>query len=300
MKEIFSALFALLAGGVFAQDAPLKVLMVGNSFSLSCKTYLRQVAASAKCGLDLEIAYIGGCSLERHVREYETSQSDPAHRPYRTIDNRPSSLQELLGKKKWDIISIQQASHLSWRADSYHPWSEKLIGIILKTNPQAEIVIQETWSYNGGDRRFAALNPNWSVDQTTMFEELDKNYRKLAKDNNFRIVPVGVAVQLTREEKPLQLPTCDEKFIRSFTYPDPLPETTDVVGRCGWGKKQNLGVDTIHLNLYGQYLQACVWCSFLFGKPVSDITFYPPELDRERVEKLRAFAQKALDLEKNR
>lgn len=304
MKKFFIALLAALSGYVFAGEAPLKVLMIGNSFAWSCRIYLRDVAASANCKLDLEIASIGGCSLERHIEEYAKSAQNADHRPYRCLGTRNASLQELLAKKKWDIITIQQASHLSWRADSYQPWADQLIAIIKKTNPQAEIVIQETWSYNGGDPRFANLNEAWSVDQTSMFEALDKNYRKLAKDNNFRIVPVGVAIQLSRVQKPVQLPVCDEKFLAGISSSNNLPETTDVVGKCVWKKRTDgttgAHADTIHLNRYGEYLQACVWFGFLFQKPASEITLYPPELDRQRVEKLRGFAQQALDMEKSK
>ncbi|MCQ2378343.1 MAG: DUF4886 domain-containing protein [Victivallaceae bacterium] len=302
MRKFFFFLSVLLSGSAFAADAPLKVLMIGNSYSLSCKAYLPVVAASANCPLDLEIAYIGGCSLQRHVEEYEHSVKDGNHRPYGSFKKKAVSLPELLAQKKWDVITIQQASPLSWRADSYHPWAEKLIAVIRETNPQAEIIIQETWSYNGGDPRFARLDDKWSVDQTTMFEALDKNYRKLAAENGFRIIPTGVAVQLSRQDSPRQLPTCDAAFLHSLSDSDALPETLDVVGECNWGKGKNgkkaASADTIHLNDYGKYLQACVWFGVLFQKPVSEITFYPEKLDRERVEKLRRFAQRSLDLEK--
>jgi len=237
MKKILFILLLLMLRSAFAGDAPLKVLMVGNSFSLSCKTYLPCVAASANCKLDLEIAYIGGCSLQRHIEEYIRSEKDKTYRPYTGINGDNASLQELLAKKKWDIISIQQASHFSWRRDSYQPWADQLIDIIRKSNPQAEIVVHETWSYNGGDR-LAHLNDTWSVDQKTMFEMLDKNYRHLAKTNHFRIVPVGAAVQLSRKDNPRQLPICDAQYLATLVYPCELPETSDVVGRCSWEKSR--------------------------------------------------------------
>ncbi len=284
--------------------SPLKVLMVGNSFSLSCRTYLPDIVKSLPgCELKLEIAYIGGCSLQRHIQEYETSQQDPEHRPYTDIANQTASLQEFLKRDKWDIISIQQASHCSWQPATYQPWAEQLIGIIRETNPQAEIIIQQTWSYNAGDVRINSQQPEWGLDQAGMFSCLDAAYRALARQYGFRVVPTGLAVQLTRKDSPRQLPRMDEDFKNSLVYPAPLPETEDAAGTCLYRDTDDgkvLAVDTIHLNRYGQYLQGCVWAGFLFDISPEAITFEPAELpDKARRAKYRAAAQQALQEYRN-
>jgi len=277
----------------------LKVLMVGNSFSLSCRTYLPDIVKSLPdCELKLEIAYIGGCSLKRHIQEYETSQQNPDHRPYTDIADRPASLPELLKRDRWDIVSIQQASPVSWQPATYEPWAEQLIGLIRETNPQAEIIVQQTWSYNAGDVRINTLQDEWGLDQTGMFSCLDAAYRKLARQYGFRVVPTGLAVQLTRKDSPRQLPRMDEEMKKSLVYPAALPETEDAAGTCRYKDSDNgkvLCVDTIHLNRYGQYLQGCVWAGFLFGISPEAITFDPAELtDKARLAKYRAAAAQAL------
>ena len=277
----------------------LKVLMVGNSFSLSCRTYLPDIVKSLPdWELKLEIAYIGGCSLKRHIQEYETSQQNPDHRPYTDIADRPASLPELLKRDRWDIVSIQQASPVSWQPATYEPWAEQLIGLIRETNPQAEIIVQQTWSYNAGDVRINTLQDEWGLDQTGMFSCLDAAYRKLARQYGFRVVPTGLAVQLTRKDSPRQLPRMDEEMKNSLVYPAALPETEDAAGTCRYKDSDNgkvLCVDTIHLNRYGQYLQGCVWAGFLFGISPEAITFDPAELtDKARLAKYRAAAKQAL------
>ena len=277
----------------------LKVLMVGNSFSLSCRTYLPDIVKSLPdCGLKLEIAYIGGCSLQRHIQEYETSRQDPEHRPYTDFTDRPASLQEFLNRDKWDIISIQQASHFSWQPATYQPWAEQLIGIIRETNPQAEIIVQQTWSYNAGDVRINTAHDLWGLDQAGMFSCLDAAYRQLARQYGFRVVPAGLAVQLTRKDSPRQFPRMDEDLKKSLVYPAPLPETEDAAGACAYRDSDGgkiLGVDTIHLNRYGQYLQGCVWAGFLFDVSPETITFEPADLpDKARLAKYRAAAAQAL------
>ena len=86
-----------------AADKELKVLMVGNSFAWSCRRYLPEVAKSVPgCTLKLEIAHIGGCYFERHMKEYARSMADPKHHPYLNIEMKWSSLPDLLKKEKWD------------------------------------------------------------------------------------------------------------------------------------------------------------------------------------------------------
>lgn len=284
----------------YTEDKPLRVLMVGNSFSLSCEQYLPKVAASVPdCALKLEIAYIGGCSLERHVKEYRKSAEDPEYKPYKNLKRDFVTLQELLAADQWDIISIQQASHFSWDYTSYQPWADELIAIIKESNPQAEIVIQQTWSYNAGDTRIGDLQSPWKFDQEGMYLRLTDAYLNLSQKTGFRIIPVGLAVQYTRDKNPKQFPLDKTAFIQELDakYPvgEKLPYSDDAVGSIYRNSKEEISFDTIHLNTYGKYLQACVWFSALFNRPVEDIAFIPEELpDKERLQFYRECAAQAV------
>ena len=304
-RIVAAALLACVVFGAAASAAerPLKVLLVGNSFAWSLRRYLPDVAKSVEgCDLVLEIAHIGGCSLERHIREYERTLTDPNHRPYTDISGKAASLNELLVRQKWDIVSIQQASHLSWRAESFQPWADRLIAIIRETSPQAEIVVQETWSYNDGDPRIHGSTGTWGITRQQMYDLLAANYRRLARENGFRLVPTGLAVQLSRADDPQQFPVITPELRASFHYPCDLPKSTDMVGKVTWWDRKRDGnrelvADMIHLNSYGEYMQACLWFSFLFGRDVEEIAFRP-KLDRERIDKARRCARLALEQEK--
>lgn len=39
--------------------------------------------------------------------------------------------------------------------------------------------------------------------------------------------------------------------------------------------------DTFHLNKRGEYMQACVWYMFLFGRTGADIRFVPESITKE-------------------
>ena len=71
-------------------ERPLKVLMIGNSFSICNLKQMPQVAKSMGLKLDLASLYIGGCSLERHWNNVVAS-ANAAFKPYRfdrTTDGR--------------------------------------------------------------------------------------------------------------------------------------------------------------------------------------------------------------------
>lgn len=256
---------------VYCAGKELKVLMIGNSFSQSVLKYLPSIVeASADDHLLLGQAYIGGCSMQRHCAEYASSAQNPAHRPYWTNlelgHDHKASLQELLDARQWDMVTIQQASHESWRFERYADFYPQLVKIIRHHQPTAEIVVHQTWSYHSSDPRIAPPKPEWGFDQTGMYERLTESYRKLAQALNARIIPVGYAVQLTRARKAADAPDVVGNF---YTVTD--KET---------GKKREVR-DCIHFNKRGEYLQGCVWYMYLFGRSGSDVKFRPQELTPE-------------------
>src|SRR5574344_634502 len=56
------------AAGQPGVDRPLKVLMIGNSFSVCVLKQMPQIAADLGCKLDLCSLYIGGCPLVKHAK----------------------------------------------------------------------------------------------------------------------------------------------------------------------------------------------------------------------------------------
>ncbi len=273
----------------------LRILTIGNSFTDSLAQYFPQIAASAGCGLVFERANFGGCELERHWSYIEAEEKTPICRIYR---GGGTKLRDLLARG-WDIVTIQQASHMSWRPESFQPFATNIRDYILRYAPQAEVVIQQTWAYRA-DHPFLQPGSDWGIDQAEMYGRLTANYRELAKKLNLRIIPTGYAVQLSRaaEEKPFV--NYDPALLETLRWPDLPPQAGDVVGQCHYRKDMESGElrlwrDLIHLNCRGQYLQACVWTAFLFGCPVSEITFVPEELDDRDAAGLRRTAQQAVD-----
>ena len=270
----------------------LKVLMIGNSFSQSVLTYLPEIAASAPdCKLKLGQAMIGGCTFEHHCKVFRQAERDPAFRPYWTnlrFDpkqprNHQANLKELLTADKWDIVTIQQGSHQSWRPESFGTHADELIRIVRKYAPQAEIVVHQTWAYRADDFRIAPENPAWKISQKEMYDRLTENYIQLAKRYRFRIIPVGYAIELSRKNTPVKFRLYDPAILDTLNFPDLPSQAGDVVGNMHWRKsaktrEMEIRRDTFHLNCRGKYLQACTWFLFLFDKKPEDVKFIPNDI----------------------
>ena len=81
-KPLRAGLILCLATGVLSAKE-LKVLMIGNSFSISVGRYLPKIVSSVPGNrLELTSAYIGGCPLERHSQNLRKAEKDPEFKPY--------------------------------------------------------------------------------------------------------------------------------------------------------------------------------------------------------------------------
>ncbi len=301
-----------------AKPKSLKVLTIGNSFSICLQRYMPECAKAAGVKLDIVSAYIGGCSLERHWKNIEKA-SDANFRPY-VIDwsydgvrngkdatvakalngKRTSNIPEILKADKWDIVTIQQASHYSWQPETYYPYADNLIKTIRELAPQAEIRIQQTWAYCNADNRIYGRK-TWGFDQAEMYNRLTGAYKQLAEKHNLKIIPMGLAVQTYRTMLPVTFVPPSAEELNNFKAPAVPNMGGEVVGNYYWGKQKKskektLRCDSIHLNREGEYLQACVWVRSLFGVDVENLPFTPEfgeEFKTKRAPVIRAAAQKA-------
>ncbi|MBQ3748122.1 MAG: DUF4886 domain-containing protein, partial [Kiritimatiellae bacterium] len=156
MKKIIALVAAVAAVflGLSADNAepekPLKVLMIGNSFSICNLWQMPQVAESMGKKLDIVSLYIGGCSLERHWNNVAAASTNATFKPYRfdritygkhVVEKGAVNIPDALLMDKWDVVTVQQCSHKSWDKASYHPWGDNLVAKIRELAPQAKIVV---------------------------------------------------------------------------------------------------------------------------------------------------------------
>ena len=276
---------AVAVGGCLSTktDEPgtVKVLMIGNSFSISCLKHLPQVAQ--ECGIDLDLAslYIGGCSMKRHVENVEKAEADPTFRPYQfdrcvkgKMEKRSRrNIQETLKSEAWNIVTIQQASRESIDSGTFSPYGDKLVEVIRQLAPQAKIVLQETWSYTPWDKRLA----KWKITQDEMYEKLHEAYKAFAAKHGLSVIPMGTAVQEWRRRLPVKYTENsfggDVVGGRNQRKEDMFKRTPD--------NKWIPNSDVFHLGNNGEYFQALVWAAALFDDVDLEELEYRPEFVSE-------------------
>ncbi len=274
----------------------MKILTIGNSFTDSLNAYFPQTVQSIKGHLQLDRASFGGCELRRHWSYVNAEENDVDCRIYAGGGRK---LREILSGGSWDVVTIQQASHESWRPECFEPYAGNLVEYIHRHAPGAEVIIQQTWAYRA-DHPQLQPGSEWNINQLSMHQRLTQNYRELAQRYQCRIIPTGHAVQLSRENEGNRFCNYSLSLLNALRWPDLPPQSGDVVGKCFWRKNPESGEleiarDLIHLNCRGQYLQACLWTAFLYQKKTSEITFVPEELSNSDTAFLRKIAQQAID-----
>ena len=304
------------AGAKDVEKKPaIKVLMIGNSFTASVMRETPSLAKAEGLALDIVQCGIGGCPLDKHSANIEKAD-DKSFKPYAvsaSITSEPgkrfphkANVTDMLAAEKWDIVTIQQASPKSAFYDTYEPYAGKLIAKIRELAPQAEIVVQETWSYAPYSQRLAT----WKMTSAQMHESLRKAYAQLSAKYGLRTIPTGDAVQLFRERLPVEYGTLLTRAeIAALKKPATIDLHGDVTGVSAWRKGRKgrekdweevkLRTDFAHLNARGHYLQACVWLGFLFKVDPVTFSYRPESLSEADAKLMRECARDALKAASN-
>ena len=178
----------------------MRILTIGNSFAGSLAACFPPAADAAGVKLELEFANFGSCELARHWSYIQAEEHSGAD--CRIYQGGRGKLRDILANGAWDLVTIQQASHESWRAESFEPYAGFLIAYIRRHAPQAAVAIQQTWAYRA-DHSLLQPGSEWGISQREMYEKLTENYRELGRRHHLEIIPSGYAVQLSRAPLPL-------------------------------------------------------------------------------------------------
>ena len=134
-----------------AANKPLKVLAIGNSFSVDAvEQNLWEIAAADGVELIIGNMYIGGCPLEKH---WNNASSDKPAYKYRKIvagqktEYPETSLDTALSDEQWDVVTFQQNSPNSGFYETFSPYLEKLIEYVkLRTPKGVRLMFHQTWA----------------------------------------------------------------------------------------------------------------------------------------------------------
>lgn len=171
----------------------MKVLSIGNSFSQDAQRYLNGAAKADGSDVYCVNLYIGGCPLSAHYKNLKdnTAGYDLEILGHSGEDCEKISVQKALGLEKWDIVTLQQASHESYDFKTYMPYISSIADCI-RANSKAKIFIHQTWGYETGSEKIAQTGFKTYAE---MFEKVRSAYFAAAKEINASgIIPSGEAV----------------------------------------------------------------------------------------------------------
>ena len=226
----------------------IRVLCIGNSFSWDAVEQELVPLCDAK-GVQVEVhnLYYGGCSLQQHAEFLAKDTAAYSHRVCTNAEGRvvkdTISLRQALRDGKYDVISLQQASHDSGIRSSYEPWLTTLIDTVRAYQPEAQLYWMQTWAYSK-DAKHPAY-PRYQSDQQVMWDSIQACIKSQITNHKLQIIPCGSAIQNARHTK-----------------------LGDTLCRDGY-----------HLNyVYGRYTAAAVWYEILTGKDVRKNRYKNPQM----------------------
>ena len=156
------------------------ILSIGNSFSQDAQRYVYGIARAAGAELQMFNLYIPGCPLERHFRNMLSGEREYILEVNGVSTGFKVSLQEALLIRKWDVITVQQASGTSVDYETYQPYLNRLAAFIRDYSPKAKIAVHQTWAYAKESPRLAS---KWGYqDPSEMLRNLKAAYAQAAED----------------------------------------------------------------------------------------------------------------------
>ena len=242
----------------------LHVLAIGNSFSQDAiEQNLSELALAGGDTLIIGNAYIPGCQIDLHLKNI---LSDKAMYSYRKVVNGIKStrdttaLSTILSDEPWDIISLQQASHVSGKTETYSGLPELKREVISRMpNKDAEIIWHMTWAY-AKDSDHSGFK-NYGNSQKIMNDSIYFAVcSEIPKNGISRVVPAGTAIQYAR----------------------------GIFGDV-------LNSDGYHLSKLGRYVAACTWYEFLTGKSVLGNPYRPDFISEKDARRAQKAAHKAVN-----
>lgn len=276
----------------------VRLLTVGNSFSRNATNPLGALAKAGGHTLIHTSIVVGGASLELHSEKAIKNAQNPQDKAGLYTNGR--SLVQELQDKKWDYVTIQQASVKSHDLTTYQPHAGRLAALIHQYAPTAQLLVHETWAYRVDDERFTKPKgkPGEPKTQAEMYQGLKAAYAAIAKELDARLIPVGDAFYLA-DTDPAWAYQPDPAFTpKGVVYPAVPNQKHSLHIGWRWKKgtdgKQAFGMDGHHANAAGEYLGACVWYEVLFGESPVGNSYVTKGISAEDARYLQEVAHRAV------
>lgn len=294
-----TAVFLIFTLGIFAherhnaatssQNDTVRFLMIGNSFSGNAIHYLSDLAEEAGFPLFTEQAAIGGASVQKHWSVVELAEKEPDNPDGKPYNGK--SLKEVLTGKDWDIVSIQQVSILSGDTSTYHPYARNLYDLVKELQPEAQVVLHETWAYRIDSEDFTRIpGGKYATSSEEMYQNLRKAYHTIASELGIEVIPVGDAFWKVNSNRRWGYKE-DTSFDRDkVIYPEIPVQENSLHSGYYWNRNKEFVFDSHHANKAGCFLGSLVLYSYLSGQSPKKLEFTPEQVSEKFAKYLKKIA----------
>ena len=230
-----------------AATKSIKILAIGNSFSIDAMNYLYGILKEAGVeDINLVNLYIAGCNLDTHWSNM--SANADAYDLYQSSDTEKTMVKDKAAKRSikyamslddFDIVTLQQSSYNSGKPNTYANL-QNVINYVKENEPGAKIYWHMTWAYGPENTSLSSCGGS----QIGMYNSIVSTVgdKILTNPDIVGVIPVGTAIQNAR---------------------------TSSLGN-------DLTRDDSHLgNGVGRYVAALTWASVLTGCDVDKISGTP-------------------------
>jgi hypothetical protein len=155
-----------------------KILFIGNSYTSQCSDTITELFKNESPDWKLTFHTKGGKDLAYHLAEPAT--------------------EKLIGSQKWDFVILQEQSQKSGlggkSSQGFHNDVASFSKIIRDTGSTPCLYL--TWGRKAGDKKNPKVYPNYQA----MQKKISTAYFKAGKNNQARILPVGLAYSKVKQQ----------------------------------------------------------------------------------------------------
>ena len=252
---------------------PLKILGIGNSWTLNATTYLGEMLNGLGVNVEIGVSFAGGATLQSYWNNIKNNI--PAYEFHRFVNGAWSSpkdkitYKDIVSADNWDIITHQQQSGNGGVYSSFQPYLNDIIEYEKKYMSLYPVFFMHaTWAYPNGyvNEQFEEY---YQSNTETMYNAILAAYNQAMIDEN--IINVMPSAPMIQQVRTLGIPDID---------------TAD---------------GGSHLSTNGQFAVACVWAETILRKyfnqevvsgiSIENSQYKPAALSEENAVAIRTLAK---------
>jgi hypothetical protein len=181
----------------------IKILSIGNSYSLDALSYVPFILENLNIDVNIQIGilYMGGATLNDHVNNFQNQAPNyyffyyDGGGAWQNLGQR--TIQSILYNYDWDIIMLQQVSHLAASWSTYQPTLNTLTSLLVDF---IDYPVKFGW-YMVQSRPARSPNGPNHPDETIVsnYTSIATNAQRVLNETVCEfVVPVGTAIQNAR------------------------------------------------------------------------------------------------------